>query len=97
MSLTLFAALALATPTVTHDTTIAPQDRPAVAAAARRMQVPTRSLYRAMTAPQTPRRANGDVRYCMPRARVVSGKAGAVCRTRHEWADFGLLVLNRRG
>jgi hypothetical protein len=97
MSFILVAALALASPTAAQETMIAPQDRPAVAAAARRMQVPTRSLYRAMTAPQSPRRADGDVRYCMPRARVVSGKKGAVCRTRHEWADFGLLVPNRRG
>jgi hypothetical protein len=97
MSFTFFAALALATPAVAHETTIAPQDRPAVAASARRMNVPTRSLYRAMTAPQSPRRVGGDVRFCLPRARVVSGKKGAVCRTRAEWADFGLLVPNRRG
>ncbi len=95
MSITLIAALALAATPAVPASTISAQDRPAVAAAARRMNVPARSLYRAMTARVLPRTPGGEIRYCVARSRVVSGKQGAVCRTRSQWAGFGLIVPNR--
>jgi hypothetical protein len=95
MSLSIIIALATAGAPSAPDATILPDDRAEVAATARRMNVPTRALYRGMTAPERQRRAGG-IYYCMPRARVVSGKSGMVCRTRQQWARFGLIVPDQR-
>ena len=95
MSLFLIAALSMASATLAPDTIISPNDRPQIAAAARRLNVPTRALYRAVTAPQEPRRSTREVRYCIERELIVSGRSGQVCHTAQQWARFGIPVARR--
>jgi hypothetical protein len=95
MSLFLFAALSMASAMQAPASTITPTDRPQIAEAARRLNVPTRALYRAVTAPQAPRRSTREVRYCIERELIVSGRAGQVCHTAQQWARFGIPVARR--
>lgn len=97
MSLTLIIALATAGAPAVANNVITAADRPAVAAAAARMNVPTRRLLRAMSEPVSPRQSPGQVRYCIERSRVVPGREGMVCRTENQWARYGLIVPEARG
>ena len=97
MSLSMIIALATAgTPAVANNV-ITPADRPAVAEAAARMNVPTRRLLRAMSEPVSPRRSSNQVRYCIERNAVVPGREGMVCRTENQWARYGLIIPEARG
>lgn len=97
MSLSMIIALATAgTPAVANNV-ITSADRPAVAQAAARMNVPTRRLLRAMSEPVSPRRSSNRVRYCIERDAVVPGREGMVCRTENEWAAYGLVIPEARG
>ncbi|MBX9727313.1 MAG: hypothetical protein K2X31_00230 [Sphingopyxis sp.] len=97
MSLTMIIALATAgTPAVANNV-ITAADRPAVAAAAARMNVPTRRLLRAMSEPVSTRQSPDQVRYCIERDRVVPGRDGMVCRTENQWARYGLIIPEARG
>lgn len=97
MSLSMIIALATAgTPAVANNV-ITQADRPAVARAAARMNVPTRRLMRAMSAPVEPRQSSSQVRYCIARNAVVPGREGMVCRTESQWARFGLIIPDARG
>ncbi len=95
MSLFLIAALSMAGATQTPASTITADDRPQIAEAARRLNVPTRALVRAVTAPETPRRSTREVRFCIAREAVVSGRSGQVCHTAQQWARFGITVARR--
>ncbi len=95
MSLFLIAALSMAGAAQAPATIITTNDRPEIAEAARRLNVPTRSLLRAVTAPESPRRSTREVRYCIERDRIVSGRAGQVCHTAQQWARFGIPVARR--
>lgn len=97
MSMMIIAALSAASASITPASTIGPADWPAVAAAARRMDVPASILYRSLTARQTPRRTERDVRFCISRAAVVDGKSGHVCRSRRQWASFGISIPSHQG
>lgn len=97
MSLSMIIALATAgTPAVANNV-ITSADRPAVAQAAARMNVPTRRLLRAMSEPVEPRGASNQPRYCIERNRVVPGREGMVCRTENQWARYGLIIPEARG
>lgn len=95
MSLLLIAALSTAAAAQSPAATISVDDRPQIAEAARRLNVPTRSLLRAVTAPDSPRRSTREVRYCIDRDLIVSGRSGQVCHTAQQWARYGIPV-NRR-
>lgn len=98
MAFSMFAALALAaSPAAVPNDTITHADRPAIAAAARRMNVSTRALVRAVTARPQPRRSVREVRYCVERARIVSGRSGNICHTAQQWAQFGIAVTSAEG
>lgn len=97
MSLSMIIALATAgTPAVANNV-ITSADRPAVAQAAARMNVPTRRLMRAMSEPVEPRRSSNQVRYCIERNAVVPGREGMVCRTENQWARYGLIIPEAQG
>ncbi|MBY0520621.1 MAG: hypothetical protein K2P79_09370 [Sphingomonas sp.] len=91
MSMIFLAALTLAVP-ATDAATIGPQDLPQVKATAERLQIPTGTLYHALTAREKPRRTASTLRLCVPRAEIVSGKQGMVCRTRTQWATLGVTI-----
>ena len=97
MSLLIVAALALANSTPTPQTRITARDWRDVSTSARRMNIPPRTLYRALTAPQAPRRVGQQARYCIPLATIAPGKSGMVCHTRQRWASYGLDVPTRHG
>lgn len=97
MAFSMIAALALAATTPTPADAITHADRPAIAAAARRLNVSTRALVRAVTAPPVPRRSTQEVRYCIDRDRIVSGRSGQVCHTAQQWARFGIAVSPAAG
>jgi hypothetical protein len=97
MSLSMIVALATAATPVVANNVITSADRPAVAAAAARMNVPTRRLLRAMTAPVDARQSPRQIRYCIERDTVVPGREGMVCRTENQWAAFGLVIPEARG
>lgn len=95
MSLLLIAALSTAAAAQSPVATISVDDRPQIAEAARRLNVPTRSLLRAVTAPDSPRRSMREVRYCIERDLIVSGRSGQVCHTAQQWARYGIPVSRR--
>lgn len=92
MSMLIIAALSLAGAAPATTETITASDRPQVAEAAQRINVPTRALYRAVTVRETPRRSVRETRLCLRLSTVVEGKTGRICRTRNQWASFGLTI-----
>ncbi|MBA4048801.1 MAG: hypothetical protein C0476_09705 [Sphingomonas sp.] len=97
MSFMILAALAANTAIADKNAKIGPGDWIQVAESARKMNVSADSLYMAMTSKEAPRPKTRQVRYCVPRAEIVAGKSGMVCRTRNQWASFGLEVPSRNG
>ncbi|MBA4040883.1 MAG: hypothetical protein C0474_03605 [Sphingobium sp.] len=97
MNFIILAALAASTAIADDTAKIGPGDWIQVAESARKMNVSPDSLYMAMTTRETPRPKTRQVRYCVPRAEIVAGKSGMVCRTRTQWASFGLEVPSRDG
>lgn len=95
MSMIIIAALSMAGATQAPAAAITVNDRPQIAEAARRLNVSTRSLLRAVTAPPSPRRSTREVRYCIERDRIISGRSGQVCHTAQQWARFGITVPRR--
>lgn len=96
MSIALIAALAAASFTATDTATIGREDWGKVVAAADRFDLPSHTLYHAMTARETPRTAR-QVRFCVRRDEIVPGKTGMVCRTRTQWADLGIEIDAGKG
>ena len=97
MSIIVLAAAALSAAVPTTHATIGRSDWPNVAAAARRMEMPAGILYRALTAPQAPRRLPGEVRYCVPQSLVAQDKPGLVCRNESQWAALGIDIAASLG
>ncbi len=92
MSIFLIAALSMTSATQAPAAPFSASDRPQIAEAARRLNVPTRSLYRAVTAPSSPRRSTREVRYCIAQNRIVGGRDGQICHTAEQWARFGIPI-----
>lgn len=102
MSLIAIAALSLAAaspavatppaPVPPSSSTITASDWRAVVATAHSVGIPSRTLYRAMTAQETPRRSPRQQRLCILRAMVVAGKTGHVCRTGYQWSRLGIAI-----
>lgn len=91
------AVMSFGTPPGNDADSIGRSDYGAVSAASNRMNVPALHLYRAMSQPESPRRASDAVRFCVRRGDIVAGKTGMVCRTRNEWRGFGLEIDTGEG
>lgn len=96
MSIFLLAALAAAPAAPADASLIGRADWNAVAATARRMELPTYTLYQAMSAREASRRDPRRIRYCIRRGDIVPGKTGMVCRTDAQWDALGIDITAPR-
>lgn len=98
MSIAILAALAMASIDAPTKHSIDRNDWPQIATAARRANMPTETLYRALTAPsaRTPSRYQRSAQLCIRHDEIVPTKTGMVCRTRNEWAELGVEILSSR-
>jgi len=91
MSIAFIAAVSAATFPATDTATIGREDWAKVVVAAERFDLPSSTLYHAMTARETPRKTN-ELRFCIRRDEIVQGKTGMVCRTRNQWAALDIEI-----
>lgn len=68
-----------------------------VVAAARRADMASVDLYRALTAPVAPRRSADEARLCIRSSDIVPTKPGLVCRTRNQWTALGIEITANNG
>lgn len=93
----IFAALSATTASPGADDKIGRADWDRVAAAARRLEIPANTLYRALTVREAPRSRARDARLCVRRDDFVVGKTGMVCRTQTQWAALGIDIDAPKG
>lgn len=97
MSMLFIAALMVSAETPATNRIIDQQDWPAIVAAARKTDVPSNILYRALTAPVAKVRRPHETRLCIRHNDIVPGKDGMVCRTRNQWASLGIDITVPKG
>lgn len=97
MSLMLMAAAMMSASLPGSTTGFDRSDWRHVVAAARRADMASVDLYRALTAPVAPRRSADEARLCIRSSDIVPAKAGLVCRTRDQWADLGIEITATDG